>query len=892
MVPSLSTSLSRLLHILASALPQHDPLPPRSLPTPDGGAHAFVRRAGTPRDHGERVEFIVFACLIPILVLLSGLFAGLTLGYMSLDETQLNVLSVSGTPKQKRYANKIKPIRKNGHLLLVTLLLANMIVNETLPVISDPVLGGGVQSVVVSTVLIVIFSEIIPQSLCTRYGLYFGAKMAGFVQVLIWTLGIVAWPVAKLLEFALGPHHGIIYRRAELKELIAMHSNIGELGGDLKTDTVMIIGGALDLQEKVVSQAMTSIKDVFMLSIDAKLDYETLRKVCLTGHSRIPVYEEVEIPVPRLVAKVNISEADFDASASRLSLDGRQTKTQKVKKIIGILLVKQCVLLDPNDATPVRKIPLNKVPFVPNNEPLLGILDKFQEGRSHMAIVSRFSVERAASVKKAVKRGLTQRLRDRVLLGDSDSSSSSDEEEGPSTPKQKKRSNKFRRFNSENDETLAEYSPDELHGGSHNEKGSHGRGKRRRHVDVEMGLVEDEHGAESKKRGLTLPKVGGWGRWEQSMPADAVLTKEGVEEFLQSVDPAVMPLGIITLEDVLEELIGEEIYDEFDPQGHPDLSSYAQGDANVAPPLKRMGSAPQLAPTVSDSSAETAVPREVSKSVPPLVKPKALPALRGLNFKLPGLQRSRSAPPTPRDDVGVSEKEKVGQDGIIYPPPLLEGIETPQVIVTSLKQVQVQVPVQVDSPPSFVPVSALAPTPVKAISQSVSSAAAPAESPPIASQTASRSRVGPPHPPAAPAAAGGGLGAPVIASPAPSLEQAILVERKRRAQSASGNQTALKGGWFKSSPLNGGERHGVVVAEQVKRGRLGNASAGAGFSAATDGSGDPTVFTVKDANVVQQQQEAVEGADLMPDVHVQPCRADVDEVRQPDEKAKSGPDKE
>ncbi len=63
--------------------------------------------------------------------------------------------------------------------------------------------------------------------------------------------GVTAWPVAKLLEFALGPHHGIIYRRAELKELIAMHSNGGQLGGDLKTDTVTIIGGALDLQEKV-----------------------------------------------------------------------------------------------------------------------------------------------------------------------------------------------------------------------------------------------------------------------------------------------------------------------------------------------------------------------------------------------------------------------------------------------------------------------------------------------------------------------------------------------------------------------------------------------------------------------------------------------------------------
>ncbi|OBZ67229.1 Metal transporter CNNM4 [Grifola frondosa] len=160
-------------------------------------------------------KFIAFACLLPILVLLSGLFAGLTLGYMSLDETQLQVLSISGTPKQKAYAAKIQPVRRNGHLLLVTLLLANMIVNETLPVISEPVLGGGPESVVVSTVLIVIFSEIIPQSLCTRYGLAIGANMVWFVRILIYSMGIVSWPVAKILELVLGQHHGIMYRRAE-----------------------------------------------------------------------------------------------------------------------------------------------------------------------------------------------------------------------------------------------------------------------------------------------------------------------------------------------------------------------------------------------------------------------------------------------------------------------------------------------------------------------------------------------------------------------------------------------------------------------------------------------------------------------------------------------------
>lgn len=111
--------------------------------------------------------------------------------YISLPSTPLgHCRADSGLfdSKQRLYANKIKPIRKNGHLLLVTLLLANMITNETLPVISDPILGGGVQSVVVSTVLIVIFAEIIPQSLCTRHGLYLGAKMAKPTQYLIYAL--------------------------------------------------------------------------------------------------------------------------------------------------------------------------------------------------------------------------------------------------------------------------------------------------------------------------------------------------------------------------------------------------------------------------------------------------------------------------------------------------------------------------------------------------------------------------------------------------------------------------------------------------------------------------------------------------------------------------------
>ncbi|PWN38137.1 DUF21-domain-containing protein, partial [Meira miltonrushii] len=320
---------------------------------------------------------VAFGILVPILVLLSGVFAGLTLGYMSLDETQLSVLMTTGDEIQRERASKIMPIRKDGHLLLTTLLIANMITNETLPVIFDPLLPGGVYSVIISTALIVIFSELIPQSTCSRYGLQIGAVMAFPTRIIILIFYPIAWPVSRILHWVLGPHHGIVYRRAELKELVTMHAASGGRGGDLNRDTVMIVGGALDLQEKVVKQAMTPIDKVFMLPFTAKLDYPTLEKVVRSGHSRIPIYQEVEVPVNQPKSG-NSTGADSDNTV----------KTIIRKKVIGTLLVKSCVLLDPEDAVPVSSMIINALPTVPGDEPLLNVLNVFQEGRSHMAIVS------------------------------------------------------------------------------------------------------------------------------------------------------------------------------------------------------------------------------------------------------------------------------------------------------------------------------------------------------------------------------------------------------------------------------------------------------------------------------------------------------------------------
>ncbi|CAG8768263.1 4302_t:CDS:10, partial [Racocetra persica] len=302
-------------------------------PVPD------VNNRHHPKIHEQlNLPYWLKVVLTVILVLLGGLFAGLTLGLMSLDETNLHILATSGDARQRKFASRIKPIRKNGHMLLVTLLLVNVLVNETLPIIMDDVMGGGgITAILVSSVLIVIFGEIIPQAICSRYGLAACKNID------------VADP--KLLDKVLGENHGIIYRRAELKELINYHGSSTKHGGDLVTDSVTIIRGALDLQDKAVEIAMTPIDKVYMLPIDTVMDRITMREIYSTGHSRIPIF-----------------------GGSR-------------QNIIGVLLTKSLIMYSPDDARSLKTFPINTIPTVSAETPLFDILNTFQDGRSHMAIV-------------------------------------------------------------------------------------------------------------------------------------------------------------------------------------------------------------------------------------------------------------------------------------------------------------------------------------------------------------------------------------------------------------------------------------------------------------------------------------------------------------------------
>ncbi|KAI9301664.1 hypothetical protein BJ944DRAFT_243069 [Cunninghamella echinulata] len=275
--------------------------------------------------------------LVVFLVLLGGIFAGLTLGLMGLDETNLQVLVETGTESEKKNAKKVLGlITGKRHWLLVTLLLSNVVVNETLPIILHGVIGGGWQAVALSTALIVIFGEVLPQSICVRYGL------------------TIAYPTALLLDYFLGESHGTVYKKAGLKTLVSLHQAVNPSDADALTiDEVTMISAVLDLRSKSVETIMTPIEDVFTLSTEDILNEKVVDKILSNGYSRIPIH----------------------APNERLNF-------------VGMLLTKLLITYDPEDALPVKELPISTLPETGPDTSCLDILNFFQEGKSHMVLVS------------------------------------------------------------------------------------------------------------------------------------------------------------------------------------------------------------------------------------------------------------------------------------------------------------------------------------------------------------------------------------------------------------------------------------------------------------------------------------------------------------------------
>lgn len=231
-----------------------------------------------------------------------------------------------------------------------------------------------------------IFGEVIPQSVCVRYGLSIGAYMAPFVLALMWLLAPVAWPTAKLLDKLLGEDHGTVYKKSGLKTLVTLHKTLGTSPTDrLNQDEVTIISAVLDLKDKAVGDIMTPMEDVFTMSADTVLDEPTMNAILSAGYSRIPIYEP-----------------------------------GNPKNFVGMLLVKILITYDPEDCTKVGDFALATLPETRPETSCLDIVNFFQEGKSHMVLVSEYPGENFGAIGVVTLEDCVEELLGEEIIDESD----------------------------------------------------------------------------------------------------------------------------------------------------------------------------------------------------------------------------------------------------------------------------------------------------------------------------------------------------------------------------------------------------------------------------------------------------------------------------------------
>lgn len=358
----------------------------------------------------DGAEFWITVGLTMMCIFGAATAAGLTLGLLSIDKLQLEILSSpdavdwsdpgqwGSTEKEEAeemaihqtHARRIYPIvephsesnqdscwrHEPQHLLMVTLLLMNSLANEALPLFLDKLMPSPIVAVLVSVSVVLIVGEIVPTALFTgEYQLRLAATMIPVVYFFKTLLVPITWPIAWFLDHTLGTEAQARFNRTELKTLIKIHgqdslkrsmSPVGEhnevstdeieqLNNALVADEVHMVKGVLELREQKAKDHMTLLKDVHMISSDAELDEAELAKLIGCGHSRLPVF------------------------------------SGEHHNIKGILLVKRLICVNPEDRRPVSTMhdvwrePL----IVPADIDLQSLLNVFQKTKQHVAVVCR-----------------------------------------------------------------------------------------------------------------------------------------------------------------------------------------------------------------------------------------------------------------------------------------------------------------------------------------------------------------------------------------------------------------------------------------------------------------------------------------------------------------------
>ncbi|MGB0909357.1 MAG: hemolysin family protein [Nitrospirales bacterium] len=290
--------------------------------------------------------FAVLVCLG-----LSAFFSGAEIAFFSIPESKLRTLAEEG----KNSAKLALRLRSNPQRLLSTILIGNNLVNISATTLTTLIAHRlfGIEAVALATGLLILivlmFGEIVPKSLCQKY-----AETA--VQIMAYP---VYWfekifsPALYVLEpFILKMTGGrsLTLHYATEEELKLM-LDAGDKAGVLETEEVKMIKNVFEFTDLTAEDVMTPRIYMFGLEANQTLD-EAREELFKSKFSRIPVYDD-----------------DLD-------------------NITGILYRSHALMdLAQNQTTSLLKDIARPALYVPAGKPADDLLKQFQQEKRHIAIV-------------------------------------------------------------------------------------------------------------------------------------------------------------------------------------------------------------------------------------------------------------------------------------------------------------------------------------------------------------------------------------------------------------------------------------------------------------------------------------------------------------------------
>jgi len=280
--------------------------------------------------------------LLVLLLALSGVFSG--------SETALVALSLAraeGLRKEGRHgAQALYQLKRDPSRMLITILIGNNVVNIAASAMATVIaterlghLGPGI-AVGVLTILILVFGEITPKSLATRYSerisLFIAPPMLGFMRLifpLVWIFSQLTTWVQKKTGAARDP-------TVTESELISMVEH-GEEEGTIEADERAMIERVFTFSDLEVEDVMTPRRQVFTLDRRRTIA-DVLPEVMAHGYSRVPLYEEDPNEILAVVYLRDVFEAVVEGHQDQpLGSIGRKPLyapvSQRIDELITLL---------------------------------------------------------------------------------------------------------------------------------------------------------------------------------------------------------------------------------------------------------------------------------------------------------------------------------------------------------------------------------------------------------------------------------------------------------------------------------------------------------------------------------------------------------------------------